>query len=82
MGLTVTLIFAILPLLDVRGVSPLRALRSSIEPLTPARVRLLAYLLIVGGLIVTAALQSGSWAASAYYALAITVALGCTLAGC
>ena len=78
-GLTVTLIFAILPLLDVRGVSPLRALRSSIEPLTPARIRLLAYLAIVGGLIVTAALQSGSWVASAYYALAITVALGALL---
>ena len=78
-GLAVTLIFAILPLLDVRGVSPLRALRSSIEPLTPARVRLLAYVVIVGGLIVIAALQSGSWAASAYYALAITVALGALL---
>lgn len=78
-GLAVTLIFAILPLLDVRGVSPLRALRSSIEPLTPARVRLLAYVVIVGGLIVTAALQSGSWMASVYYALAITVALGALL---
>lgn len=75
-GLFVTLIFAILPLMDVRGVSPLRALRSSIEPLTPARARLLAYLMIVGGLILIAAAQSGSWAASLYYALAIIIAFG------
>lgn len=75
-GLFVTLIFAILPLMDVRGVSPLRALRSNIEPLTPARVRFLAYIIIVGGLIVIAAAQSGSWVASAYYAVAIIIAFG------
>jgi len=75
-GLLVTLIFAILPLLDVRGVSPLRALRSSIEPLTPARIRFIAYILSVGGLILIAASQSGSWVASAYYALAIIIAFG------
>ncbi|MCY4160013.1 MAG: FtsX-like permease family protein [Bacteroidetes bacterium] len=75
-GLSVTLIFATLPLLDVRGVSPLRALRSNIEPLTPARVRFLAYIFITGGLVVIAAAQSGSWIASAYYALGIIVAFG------
>ncbi len=78
-GLFVTLIFAILPLLDVRGVSPLRALRSSIEPLTPARLRFLAYIIIAVGLILIAAVQSESWRASAYYALAITVAFGSLL---
>lgn len=75
-GLLVTLIFAILPLLDVRSVTPLRALRSSVEPLTGARVRIVAYLAMVGGLIVIVALQSGSWLASSYYALAIVVAFG------
>ena len=75
-GLLVTLIFAILPLQDVRGVSPLRALRSGIEPLAPARVRFLAYILITGGLILIAAAQSGSWRASLYYALAIVIAFG------
>ncbi len=75
-GLFVTLIFAILPLMDVRGVSPLRALRSNIEPLTPARARFLAYIFIVGGLIVIAAAQSGSWVVSGYYALAIIIAFG------
>ena len=75
-GLLVTLIFAILPLLDVRGVSPLRALRSNVEPLTPARIRFLAYISIIGGLVLIAAAQSGSWRASAYYALAIVIAFG------
>ena len=75
-GLFVTLIFAMIPLLDVRGVSPLRALRSGIEPLTPARVRFIAYVMIAGGLILIATIQSGSWRVSAYYALAISVAFG------
>lgn len=75
-GIGVTLIFAILPLLDIRGVSPLRALRSSIESLTPARTRFAAYILITTGLILTAAAQSGSWKVSFYYALAIAVAFG------
>ncbi len=75
-GLLVTLIFAILPLLDVRSVSPLRALRSSVEPLTGARVRFLAYSTIVGGLLLIGVVQSGSWRASIYYSLAIVIAFG------
>lgn len=78
-GVSVTLIFATLPLMDVRGVSPLRALRSGIEPLTPARIRFLAYILIVAGLILIAAAQSGSWLVSAYYALTIVIAFGALL---
>jgi len=75
-GLLVTLIFAILPLLDVRSVSPLRALRSNVEPLTGARVRFIAYIVIIGGLLFIGAVQSGSWRASMYYSLAIAVAFG------
>jgi len=75
-GLMVTLIFSILPLLDVRTVSPLRALRSSIEPLTPTRIRFLAYIVMIGGLTLIAAAQTESWTVSVYYTIAIIIAFG------
>ena len=75
-GLLVTLIFSILPLLDVRTVSPLRALRSNIEPLTPTRIRFLAYIVMIGGLALIAAAQTESWTVSVYYTIAIITAFG------
>jgi putative ABC transport system permease protein len=70
-GLGVTLLFALWPLLEVRGVSPLRALRSNVEPTTggwrdPARWAVA--LLIAAGVTGVALLQAPSWEIGLGYA--------------
>jgi len=70
-GLGVTLLFALWPLLEVRGVSPLRALRSNVEPTTggwrdPARW--VVALLIAAGVTGVALLQSPTWQIGLGYA--------------
>ena len=78
-GLGVTLLFALWPLLEVRGVSPLRALRSNVEPSTggwrdPARW-------VVAGLVATgvtgvALLQAPTWEIGLGYAGGIAAVFG------
>jgi len=70
-GLGVTLLFALWPLLEVRGVSPLRALRTNVEPTTggwrdPARW--VVALLIAAGVTGVALLQSPTWEIGLGYA--------------
>ncbi len=75
-GLCVTLLFAILPLLDVRRVSPLRALRSIVEPLPPSRLRYVIFLVVLTGLVAVAYTQSGSIWVSFSYAFALVFVFG------
>ena len=70
-GLGVTLLFALWPLLEVRGISPLRALRSNVEPSTggwqdPARWVVAG--LVAAGVTGVALLQAPTWEIGLGYA--------------
>ena len=82
-GLGLSLAFALLPLLAIRKVSPLLALRASFEGATPAsrdRVRWLVYALIVLGITGFAMAQTEEPAVGLIFTLAILAAFG-VLAG-
>jgi putative ABC transport system permease protein len=63
-GLLMALLFALLPLLSIRAISPLLTLRSSYEP-PPSSVRdpwrLLVYLLLIGGIAAFGVSQTREW---------------------
>ncbi len=78
-GLGVTMLFALWPLLEVRGVSPLRALRTDVEPSTggwrdPARWAVA--LVIAAGVTGVALLQAPSWEIGLGYAGGVVVVFG------
>lgn len=78
-GVGVTLLFALWPLLEVRGVSPLRALRTDVEPSTggwrdPARWAVA--LVTAAGVTGVALLQAPSWEIGLGYAGGVAVVFG------
>jgi putative ABC transport system permease protein len=77
MGLWVSLVFALLPLLAVRRVSPLSALRRPYESERTPRDRwtIPAVMLLAGSTVVLAAQQTGSWRQGAIFAGGVGVAL-------
>ena len=77
MGLWVAQVFALLPLLAVRRVSPLSALRRPYESDRSPRDRwvTLAVLLLAGSTVALAAHQTGSWRQGAIFAGAVGMAL-------
>ncbi|MEA2724952.1 MAG: putative transport system permease protein [Gemmatimonadales bacterium] len=77
MGLWVALVFALLPLLAVRRISPLSALRRPYESERTPRDRwaILALLLLAGSTVALAAHQTGSWRQGAIFAGAVGVVL-------
>ena len=77
MGLWVAVVFALLPLLAVRRVSPLAALRRPYEGEQSSwdRWSALAFLLLAGSTVGLAAHQVGSWRQGAMFAAAVGVAL-------
>lgn len=75
-GVGVTLLFALWPLLEVRGVSPLRALRTDVEPSTggwrdPARWAVA--IITAAGVTGVALLQAPSWEIGLGYAGGVAV---------
>ena len=77
MGLWVALVFALLPLLAVRRVSPLSALRRPYESERTPRDgwTILALLLLAGSTVALAARQTGSWRQGTIFAGAVGIAL-------
>ncbi len=75
LGLGMTLLFALLPLLRVRAISPLLTLRSSFDGSQNSKRdfwRILIYALITAGIILFARAQARDW----FFALAFTAGLG------
>ncbi len=78
-GLGMTLFFALLPLLNIRRISPLLAIRSFYEEQSPAKhdwLKALAYVLIVIALVGFARLQSPSWNVALGFSAGLAVAFG------
>jgi len=77
MGLWVALVFALLPLLAVRRVSPLSALRRPYEAerLPGDRWSALAAILLAGSTVTLAAYQVGSWRQGAIFVAAVGLTL-------
>jgi putative ABC transport system permease protein len=77
-GVGVTLLFALLPLLSVRRVSPLRALRSAYEggDGTQDHWRWVVYGLLAVGLVAFAVVQAPLWSIGLGYAAGIAVVFG------
>lgn len=76
-GLWVSLVFALLPLLTVRRVPPLAALRRDFEPAGRRRepTTWLAFLLLAVSVVILAGVQAGSW----YYGLAFSASIAAAL---
>lgn len=75
-GLGMSVLFALLPLLALRRVSPLRALRSSYEENDPSSrdpLRWLVCLALGAGVVLLALLQTGSWIHGLSFAASIAV---------
>lgn len=78
-GVGVTLLFALWPLLQVRGVSPMRALRSSVEPSTGGWNDPLRWLVggaIAAGVVVFAVVQAPTWLIGLGYAGGLLAVFG------
>ncbi len=76
LGIIVSVLFALLPLISIRNISPLNTLRSAFENATTQRdpFRWLVYLLILGFVVGFSYLQLQSWQASAAFTAALFVA--------
>ncbi|QJD98509.1 FtsX-like permease family protein [Mucilaginibacter robiniae] len=75
LGVIISVLFALLPLISIRNISPLNTLRASYDEATPKRdpLRWLVYLLILAFIIVFAHLQLNSWPASLAFTAAILI---------
>ncbi len=76
-GLLVAVLFALLPLLEIRGITPLQAIRQEVEPVRrrfdPLRAG--AWLLLAAGVTALAIWQAGDWRPGIAYAAAIATAI-------
>lgn len=82
LGLATSIGFALLPLLTVLSVPPLRALRRNAEPLaTPRGWRTTILGLLLVGLVGIAWVQSGSLRTAGFFAIGVLVAAGILFAG-
>jgi len=76
LGVIISILFALLPLISIRNISPLNTLRISYEDINLIRdpLRWLVYLLILLFIITFTFFQLGSWLASIFFTIGILVA--------
>lgn len=76
LGIIISILFALLPLISIRNISPLNTLRMNYESVSLVRdpFRWLVYLLILVFIITFTFLQIGSWMASMFFTIGIMVA--------
>ncbi|WP_428330911.1 ABC transporter permease [Mucilaginibacter sp.] len=76
LGVIISVLFALLPLISIRNISPLNTLRISYEEVSIIRdpLRWLVYLLILLFIITFSFLQLNSWLASIFFTIGIGVA--------
>jgi putative ABC transport system permease protein len=76
LGVIISVLFALLPLISIRNISPLNTLRISYEDINLVRdpFRWLVYLLILAFVIVFSFLQLDSWLASIFFTIGILIA--------
>ena len=76
-GVLVAVLFALLPLLAIRGITPLQAIRQEVEPVvrTFDRVRAFTWALLAAAIAALAVWQAGAWAPGLAYTGAILVAV-------
>ncbi|MDB5023686.1 MAG: macB 6 [Mucilaginibacter sp.] len=76
LGVIISVLFALLPLIAIRNISPLNTLRISYEPinLLGDPLRWLVYVLILLFIVVFSFLQLDSWLASAFFTIGILIA--------
>lgn len=72
-GVTVAILFALLPLLEIRGITPLQAIRHDVEPVRRRfdPVRGAAYVVLIAGVTGLAIWQADDWRVGLAYAGAI-----------
>ncbi len=75
-GLLAAFLFALFPLLGIRRISPLKAIRSSYEPAVNDPWRYAAFAGIAMFIVGFARLQLGDWQNAIFFSLAIAVAFG------
>jgi putative ABC transport system permease protein len=76
LGLIISILFALLPLISIRNISPLNTLRLSVDDTTTIRdpFRWLVYILVVLFVASFSYLQIGDWMGAAFFTLGIAVA--------
>lgn len=80
LGLGVCLLFALLPLIRVRQVTPLAVLRAGVEPATPARRDPMlwgVYVALVVGIVAFSLSQTGDWRVGLGFAGGLAAAFAC-----
>lgn len=76
LGVIISILFALLPLISIRNISPLNTLRMSYEDVNLASdpLRWLVYLLILSFVIIFTFLQLDSWVGTLFFTLGIIIA--------
>ncbi|MDB5007192.1 MAG: transporter permease [Mucilaginibacter sp.] len=76
LGVIISILFALLPLISIRNISPLNTLRISYEDVDLVRdpLRWLVYILILLFIITFTFLQLGSWIGSMFFTIGILIA--------
>ncbi len=76
LGVIISILFALLPLISVRNISPLNTLRMSYEDVNIVRdpLRWLVYLLILAFVVIFTYMQLDSWVGSIFFTIGIAAA--------
>lgn len=75
-GVAAAMLFALFPLLEIRNISPLKAIRASFEPRAKKRDSWIAWLFIALFIVIFAWLQLDTWKRALVFSLALTLSFG------